>query len=604
MALEGPWQVIRSASAARELGAEMAHQATLRPWVVVSTASGERDPRFDMRYLVDQLEGAAHLIVLVNGEASWEWGVMHPQGHSVFGGAGRVYPAGYQPEGALEPRPIRLPHSGHNPARLTERLISDALTLAQEAGVFSHSAPHLIPATATITGFVGEERALVTITESSEMATLAAETTYPGVPLEWLFGVNQVLEGRLDTGSHRFLLDTPGLSDSEVLGLFPEGTVTWGFVVSVERAAGVIRIHPGVDTVFTREEMSHNPKDRVDLLLAPGEVVPVRVYRDAQGHARVRMHDIDDDEVVLEALSFGAGPWLVEGRERTEEEPDEDHYAGLVDASLIPAEEVPAAPSPPAPRRPVPGPGVAPALEPPTEESSVAEPSSPVRGALASVQIELATARTKVQYLSARLQTLGGDKAEELYRRIREERNHAFTEATRLREELGRAKADLAEWRKKARDKNAISTTSGPWARRARFGETEQWWREEVRRAWISVYTPHERKRWVLDDNAWVIGPHFESSLEGLKDSQVRRLTKLVLHIVSGRSSDEQLFEVHPLREGEGMGEANVVREDGALCLRAYVEEGVPQSKRLHYWQRTGSPIELSRVVQHDDMQP
>ena len=52
--LERAWRVLRSADAARELKAEMAADATLRPWTVVSTAAGESEPRFDMASLQDQ----------------------------------------------------------------------------------------------------------------------------------------------------------------------------------------------------------------------------------------------------------------------------------------------------------------------------------------------------------------------------------------------------------------------------------------------------------------------------------------------------------------------------------------------------------------------
>jgi hypothetical protein len=159
--LEPPWRVLRSAGAARELQSEMAADATLRPWTVVSTASGESEPPFDMASLQDQLEGVSHLVVIHNGAASWEWGVLLAERESVFGGAARVYPEGYRSGDGGVPGPIRLPRPGHNPARRTERLISDAMTMAQDSGVFTHGSHQHGEATAVITGFVGDERALV-----------------------------------------------------------------------------------------------------------------------------------------------------------------------------------------------------------------------------------------------------------------------------------------------------------------------------------------------------------------------------------------------------------------------------------------------------------
>lgn len=41
------------------------------------------------------------------------------------------------------------------------------------------------------------------------------------------------------------------------------------------------------------------------MLLTEGDVVRVRVMRDEQGRTRLRLSDVDDDEVVMPALSPG-----------------------------------------------------------------------------------------------------------------------------------------------------------------------------------------------------------------------------------------------------------------------------------------------------------
>ena len=58
------------------------------------------------------------------------------------------------------------------------------------------------------------------------------------------------------------------------------------------------------------------------------------------------------------------------------------------------------------------------------------------------------------------------------------------------------------------------------------------------------------------------------------------------------------------LRTSEQRDAVPHTRADGAVCMRAYVEEGVPQSRRLHYWKVKDGLVELSRVVLHDDMAP
>ena len=60
----------------------------------------------------------------------------------------------------------------------------------------------------------------------------------------------------------------------------------------------------------------------------------------------------------------------------------------------------------------------------------------------------------------------------------------------------------------------------------------------------------------------------------------------------------------HPLREGRGSAEREVVRAaDGARCMRVALQLKTPSARRLHYW-KVGEAIELSRVVKHDDMTP
>lgn len=579
---------------------QIADESAKRPWVVISTAAGERKPRFDLEHIEHELAGVAEIALVIDGEASYELSRLLIDYEDVYGGAARVYPAGYTPENPLKPCRVRLFQSGQRGEKETERLIADALTLAHEAGVFDSRKKLGTPAKATVKSILGDEIGIVEV--NGALASLSDATTYPGIPLPWLYKTGQMLEGTHVESDGRFLVDTDSSTEKAVLDTFPYETVTLGFVSDVSRQTASIRIHPGHAFTVSRDEISSNPRDRVDLLLAPGEVVPVRIYRDPQGRTKVRLDDIDDDEPIAPSIDFGAGPWLVEGRERVIEIDDEPAEVPPVDALELPSRENKesglVAPAP----TPRPGPGVV-YVEPQVTNGPIS-PASTGRSAIESMKNQLHSARGQLRHALHRLQLLGGDKAEVLYNQVRDERNQAITEANRLRAELADLKSDMAELRKTLREGRSAQGGSHPFDRRNRFSTLEQWLREEVRRTWISIYTPQEREKWSLEPERWAISESFIKSLDGLKASQMRRLSKLLVHLITGRNGEEQLIEVHPLREGDEVSRAPVVREDGAVCMRAYVEEGLPQSRRLHFWKLPNGTLEISRVVKHDDMEP
>jgi hypothetical protein len=601
------WLVAVSGDDAQTLVSRIANHESLKPWVVVTTPDKDSAPRFDMSQLADDLEGVADIAVVRDGDATWKLSELLVEREDVFAGAARVYPAGYTPENPLKPGPVRLVHANQNPQTPTAKLVSDALAFAYGAGVFRKLGTHSRKTSATISGFVGSQRAIVEVDGDARFATVAEELTYPGVPLEWLFLQGQKITGSFDPDSKRFIVDSESPSASDLVEHFPWDSVTLGLVVEVERQKAKVQVHPGHTFVLTRDELSPNPKDRVDLLLAPGEIVPVRIYRDAQGATRIRMDDIDDEEDILESLSFGAGPWLQSGRDLVETVVD---YVSPEELSLpnVPTETIgepqaETAPTPPA--RPRPGPGLAVAVPP--EAVPVVDANLPLksdRSAFSTLENQVHGLKAENAELKRRLQGLGGSKAEELYREMRSERNFFISEFYRLQDEIRAAKADLAEFRKRARDDRAIASAESPRSTQGNFSSNEEWFREEVRRAWIATYTAQEREKWVLVSTGWSMGEGFISSLDGMKDSQLRRLFRLVTHIVSGRAHAENVIEVHPLREGDNASDQAVIRADGAICMRAYVEQGVPQSRRLHYWKGSENLIELSRVVLHDDMFP
>jgi len=601
------WSVVSTANGAKDLVDWIADTTASRPWVVVTIAMGEMVPRFEMESLVDQLAGVASISLVTTVEATRAMTDLFREREDVFAGAARVYPAGYTPENPLKPTPLRLVHPNQSPSVATQRLISDALGLAQDAGVFEEDRPRQRSAVAEVNGFIGDDRAFVQVQGGEELATLAGELTCQGVPLSWLFAKGQSLKGNYDASSKRFLVEKESLEAGAFLEGFPLGGVTLGLVTEVDRQKGALKIHPGHTFTFRRAELSPNPKDRVDLLLAEGEVLPVRVYRNQQGVLSVRMDDIDDDEDIVSPPDFGAGPWLVEDRELVDigvEELGE----GEVGPPLPLLAEL-TVPVVGAPARPKPGPGKVQSIpldKKPEEEPpvSLATPVSP-RSALQGLGNQLHSIRADRDRLQQRLKGLGADRAEELFNTVHNERDYFEVELARAQAALRAARADLSDFRKRSRsERGGSGSASGPWDRETRFASREDWLREEVHRTWVSLYTPQEREIYALVDDKWSIGEDFGDSLRDLKNSQLRRLFKLIVHIASGRNGIEGLIEVHPLRTSDERNAGPHSRVDGSVCMRAYVEEGVPQSRRLHYWKRADGLAELSRVVLHDDMSP
>jgi len=200
---------------------------------------------------------------------------------------------------------------------------------------------------------------------------------------------------------------------------------------------------------------------------------------------------------------------------------------------------------------------------------------------------------------------LGADRAEELFNIVHHERDYFEVELVRAQTALRSARAERSNFRARSRSQRGGSgSVPGPWDRQTRFASREDWLREEVRRTWVSLYTPQEREMYALADDVWSMGEDFGGSLRDLRNSQLRRLFKLIVHIASGRNGIQGLIEVHPLRTSDRGYAGPHTQADGSLCMRAYLEEGVPQSRRLHYWKRVDGLVALSRMVLHDDTSP
>jgi len=133
--------------------------------------------------------------------------------------------------------------------------------------------------------------------------------------------------------------------------------------------------------------------------------------------------------------------------------------------------------------------------------------------------------------------------------------------------------------------------------------DAESWVRHELYLQWVERLAPASRAEHPLPSPV-LLGPEFAASLEQLDDRQLPKALRCAMEAVTHVIRSVSSRQVHPLRSGDGGDDKHVVRDDGARCLRAYVEQNTPQARRLHYWVLPGGEVELSRVVAHDDVQP
>lgn len=447
--------------------------------------------------------------------------------------------------------------------------------------------------TAVVKRLIGDSRAVVAM-GSGELATIQQEDFAPGVPFSWLFQEGMEVEGQWDKKNGTFLPTSPAKNLGELADHFGVRSVTLGLVRSLTRKSADISLIPSVTVTVTKEEITGNPLDVINSYLEVGDVVSVRIYRNPEGKIRLRMDDIDDDEPVLEALPIlpGGTPWLVEGRDvpwaQTLEEPptavdlSTEGNPAPVEAHEVLQESF-------APVTPKPGPGI----HKVPKKTQPAEPAS---------KEELNTARFAIKYSTNERNRLKDENA-----RLRQERMASDQLVTALEDQVKKLKAEISEMktisseaRKLKRSQQANKSTT--YSRRDRWATDQEWFVEELRRAWIGRYKPHERaSNYPLDFSKLGFSETFFPTIRAgkLDDDEIRKVVRVSVDLLTGRHAAEHNLTVHELFEG--LGGAQKTRADGALCWRVHLENGAPQAKRLHYWQRRDGVLELGWVANHDD---
>lgn len=117
--------------------------------------------------------------------------------------------------------------------------------------------------------------------------------------------------------------------------------------------------------------------------------------------------------------------------------------------------------------------------------------------------------------------------------------------------------------------------------------------RHEVYLAWAEAIPAESKDELPLPE--YGVGDDLYASLEGLSPKLRRKALRRIALLLTGAD----VRDVHAMARSGG---EPVTRADGAVLLRAYVEQKTASARRIHFWRLDGR-IELSRVVLHDDFE-
>jgi hypothetical protein len=608
---------------------------TRREPVCVLTTNARGEHAFDPAEIASDTSGICHVWALETGHLTYMLTDRLNAGVSegdlrVFGGAARTFPAGTgwkaNPASALR----RFPGSDTRRHKTqVEHVIADIHAMAYQAGLLSMRVSEQLPTRATVRAFMAEgSRAMVKLSDGTP-ATIAQELTVKEVPLDELLHVGQEVDGKFDAELKRFLIEIPAMTNAQIFAAFPPSTVTLGLVRHVDRRLAEITLFPGFHVQMPKSLISSNPYDLPNSFMEVGDVVPVRVGRSPQGRLSVSMLDIDDDEPIVDALPVvpGGKPWLTEahssyfvdtppevepiesflarfGLSRLDEELDARAQASSVELDSAPSEDV----APPAGSRSimVPGPGPRPAVAMSTASPELT-PAAPASTTMQSMQLTIDTLRAqlKMQEIAfaaekARALDAQGREWVESLREVVSQRDGVLSQQDSAKTQLKKLRKENAELKRKRVAGLDFDVNRGRFASTP-DGERD-WINFELQLAWVERVPYNERAGRAAP--VAIVGDRFVESFVAMESGKKAKALRAMLDVLSGDRAKLAALEVHPLREGDGAAARDLVREDGAKCKRAYVEEKSPAARRLHYWQLPDNSIEFSRVVVHDDMEP
>ncbi len=618
----------------------IADTSRIAPIIVIT--AGEHGFSFDIPFLVDELGRNAvvyscdHAALVAALETAVDRNLGSGSGLAAIFGAVSLGDSGFAVSFAPQvdtPNGIR---------RATSRVIGEARTMAYKSGLFDRPSESAVRVTCVVKQMFAGSAMLqpepVRGASLPQFMSLLETTTYPGVPLSWYLSVGQVVTGVWDPESRNFILDKSDWTLDDLSDRYPFGSVTLAMFTAVSRQEATVVVHPGLPIVVTKAEITSNPLDVIDKLFSVDDIVRVRVYRDAQGRTRLRLDDIDDAEETLPAISLvpGGRPWLEQEHNAILDRILEDIETSLraaadsskfddditqlgaavdIDSMLTAATSVTgetdadagtvpgsfpgggaALPGPVARVTPMPGPGKV--TVPTASTPEVTQPST-VAGGIRADQFHLNQYAMK----QLRLESVANKQKLES---ILSQHRAAVAELTTAQDtirlmtaERKELRAKLSAVRHQANEKGRETSTIE--SRRGRFATAAEWVREEMRRTWLSVYTPADRAQHNLETEKWTMAPGFADSFAALDHGEQRKALRVLVNIVTRRNARDNINVEHPLRESIAATAPELTRQNGDACWRVHLENGVAQAKRLHYWRCRDGYFELSKISDHDD---
>ncbi len=567
---------VTDAAGARALAHHLLDTTRERPVVVVTVPSGRTEPLIDADAIARAVGELAAVEVVPTDHTGWRLSEQLPPLTSVYGGAGRVYPVGdaWRERPALAP--LRFAYTPEEGEAAVAALTSDALRLAEEAGL--GRGPGVAGAGEPVTGevikVVPPSRALVRL-EDGPVVSVWSELTVPDVPVDRLFAPGQRVTGVL-AGDR---LDVTGMLGRPTVGP-AVGDVVLARVTAVRPDVVHLALAPG-DVVAVPRDRATSAEDRLTDLFSVGEAVVARVAWLGPGdRPALRLDDVGPDAVPgpAPAILPGGPPWLRPQDTMTEPAPAEEP------ASRMPRDHAPD-------QVPV-------ASQAPAEPAEVPSP----KGATAAMALSLEAARARARAETERADRLEAELVEarrvvrsltDLARSLQEDRGRlqkqVQAQRTQLRLRVAARRKDPAE-----------SAPAPPSAPRPAFTDPEEQFRHDVYVTWADLVPAGEKGARPLP--AYRVGPEFLASLDAAGASRPK-VVRVVVEVLTGWAEELAGREAHRLRTGEGGDDPVVVRADGAVCWRVSLQSHSPAARRLHYW-KLGDQVELSRVALHDDTRP
>ncbi|MDQ2624774.1 MAG: hypothetical protein M3Y20_06390, partial [Actinomycetota bacterium] len=304
-------RLVQNSSDAQNLARELLSEERERPVVVVSVPRELEHSHIDAERVAREVGELADVVVLATQDAAWGLSRRLPDGSQVYGGAGRVYPVGSAWTKAPHLAPLTRAYSEEDTEAATRQLVSDTLAVVGRDRADAAPASEHRTAWGTVSQLVAPSRALVTL-DDDQIASVMAELTVAGVPIDGIVAVGQRVQGAHDPENRLLDLRDALVSTPVAVAGLERGDVVPVRVSRVADDEVEVLLHPTLPRTVPRERVTSNPADSLRSLFSVGEVVAARVAWIDEGLPQLRLDDVDDDEPLVPApalLPWGP-PWL------------------------------------------------------------------------------------------------------------------------------------------------------------------------------------------------------------------------------------------------------------------------------------------------------